>query len=550
MSQALYRKWRPARFAEVVGQEHVTRTLQNAVAAGRIGHAYLFSGPRGTGKTTLARLLAKAANCLDDDLSQRPCNRCRPCLAVNEARFLDLIEIDAASNTGVDDIRDLRDKINFAPSEGRFKVYIIDEVHMLSMAAFNALLKTLEEPPPHAIFVLATTEEHKVPLTIKSRCQQFGFRLLTKQEIVGRLEWLVAQEELSVEPKALEVIAEQGAGSLRDAESLLDQLVTIPGDTVTLERTQLILGTASDKVISDLTDAMLEGDGPSGLRVIHEAFGSGADARQFSRQMVTYLRQLLLLKTAGTELALEVTAEQLVTMNQQAQLADRKSLIEAVKRFNEASAGSSRSWQPRLPMELAFIETLVNRTDESSPDKTLPIPIETESVAESGVTGSPAIVDETEGMMAGSEEQTISADSEPSSTDQQSSSEAQQGRLPGDAPGQLSLKQVTVHWPQVRDRVGHLDKNLPALLASCKPLAMEGQILILGFDYPILKDKFDKNQRNANLVAAALSEMAGVDCAVRTVVTEQYVPPESATTIGKEEFAALAQELGGIVSEG
>jgi DNA polymerase-3 subunit gamma/tau len=173
MSQALYRKWRPARFDQVIGQEHVTHTLKNAVAAGRIGHAYLFSGPRGTGKTTTARLLAKAANCLDEDLAERPCDACQPCLAVNETRFLDLIEIDAASNTGVDDIRDLRDKINFSPSQGRFKVYIIDEVHMLSTAAFNALLKTLEEPPPHAMFVLATTEEHKVPLTIKSRCQQF-----------------------------------------------------------------------------------------------------------------------------------------------------------------------------------------------------------------------------------------------------------------------------------------------------------------------------------------------------------------------------------------
>ena len=175
MSQALYRKWRPARFSDVVGQEHVTRTLQQAMATGRVGHAYLFCGPRGTGKTTSARLLAKAVNCLHEDPAQRPCNECSVCLAVNDGRFLDLIEIDAASNTGVDDIRDLRDKINFSPSQGRMKVYVIDEVHMLSSAAFNALLKTLEEPPDHAMFVLATTEEHKVPVTIKSRCQQLTF---------------------------------------------------------------------------------------------------------------------------------------------------------------------------------------------------------------------------------------------------------------------------------------------------------------------------------------------------------------------------------------
>ncbi|MFQ5436402.1 MAG: DNA polymerase III subunit gamma/tau, partial [Anaerolineae bacterium] len=246
MSQALYRKWRPARFEDVVGQEHVTRTLQNSVAADRVGHAYLFCGPRGTGKTTLARLLAKAVNCLHDDPAERPCNQCRICQAVNDGRFLDLIEIDAASNTGVDDIRDLRDKINFAPSDGRYKVYIIDEVHMLSTAAFNALLKTLEEPPPHAKFVLATTEEHKVPLTIKSRCQQFNFRLLTTAEIRQRLEWLAAQEGLTVEPEALLLVARQGAGSIRDAESLLDQLIIAPGETIMLERAQQVLGTATD----------------------------------------------------------------------------------------------------------------------------------------------------------------------------------------------------------------------------------------------------------------------------------------------------------------
>ncbi|MCI0395542.1 MAG: DNA polymerase III subunit gamma/tau, partial [Chloroflexi bacterium] len=280
MSQALYRKWRPARFDQVIGQEHITRTLQNAVAAGRIGHAYLFSGPRGTGKTTTARLLAKAANCLHEDPAERPCNDCGPCKAVNEARFLDLIEIDAASNTGVDDIRDLRDKINFSPSEGRYKVYIIDEIHMLSTAAFNALLKTLEEPPPHAIFVLATTEEHKVPLTIKSRCQPFNFRLLTTQEIIRRLEWLVVQEQLIVEPEAIAMIAQHGHGSLRDAESLLDQLVAAPGDTITLNRAQVVLGTASSAAIQALVDAWLDGDDQAGLATIHEALASGADARQ------------------------------------------------------------------------------------------------------------------------------------------------------------------------------------------------------------------------------------------------------------------------------
>ena len=337
MSQALYRKWRPARFDDVIGQEHVTRTLKNSVAADRIGHAYLFCGPRGTGKTTSARLLAKAVNCLHEDLAERPCNECTICQSIRDGRFLDLIEIDAASNTGVDDIRDLRDKINFSPSEGRFKVYIIDEVHMLSTAAFNALLKTLEEPPPHVKFVLATTEEHKVPVTIKSRCQQFNFRLLNQGEISERLTWLAEKESFTIEPEALQMIARQGAGSLRDAESLLDQLVVGPDDVITAERTQMVLGTASNEAVTQLTDAWLNRDGAGGLALIHQALASGTDARQFCRQMVAYLRELLLLQAAGETLPLEATPEQRDEMLAQAQRAPRQGMIEAIRRVNEAA---------------------------------------------------------------------------------------------------------------------------------------------------------------------------------------------------------------------
>ncbi len=203
MSQALYRKWRPQNWAAVVGQEHVVQTLRNAIAGQRVAHAYLFAGPRGTGKTTTARLLAKAVNCLSENLAERPCNQCDFCQAVNQGRFLDLIEIDAASNTSVEDVRDLRDKINFAPNQARYKVYIIDEVHMLSTAAFNALLKTLEEPPPHAIFILATTEVHKIPATVLSRCQRHEFRRIPVAEIVKHLEELAIKENISVEPEAL-----------------------------------------------------------------------------------------------------------------------------------------------------------------------------------------------------------------------------------------------------------------------------------------------------------------------------------------------------------
>ncbi|MGQ0601863.1 MAG: DNA polymerase III subunit gamma/tau, partial [Anaerolineales bacterium] len=294
-AQALYRKWRPQLWDEVVGQEHVVQTLRNAIAADRMGHAYLFSGPRGCGKTTSARLVAKALNCLHTDPAQRPCNICEYCVAVNESRFLDLIEIDGASNNSVENVRELRDKINFAPSQGRFKIYIIDEVHMLSMGAFNALLKTLEEPPPHAVFILATTESYKIPATVASRCQRFEFRRIPVTDIVARLEELCRQENVTVEQPALELVARQATGALRDAISLLDQLVSAD-NVVTLAQTQALLGTAVSQTVQELSSALAANDTAVGVNLINTVIDGGIDPRQLARQMVEYLRALMLIR--------------------------------------------------------------------------------------------------------------------------------------------------------------------------------------------------------------------------------------------------------------
>jgi DNA polymerase-3 subunit gamma/tau len=373
--QALYLKWRPTAFDEVVGQEHIIRTLKNSLKTGRIRHAYLFSGPRGTGKTTNARLLAKAVNCLNDDPDKRPCNACSNCIAINEGRFLDLIEIDAASHTGVDDVRDLRDKIAFSPTEGRYKVYIIDEVHRFSGNAFDALLKTLEEPPDHALFVLATTEIDKVPATIKSRCLPFEFRRLTVREVTDRLQQIADAEGIRIERSALELIAREGTGSVRDSVSLLDQVVADPAEEITLELAQRILGTASARAVRELVEALVGRQMAHGLHILNEAIDNGSDPRQFGQQVVEQLRLVLLAQTAGPDM-LHVSEDEQQYYQRLAGQIGRTDLMRAVRAFNEAVTQYSVGWQPQLPLELALIESLQ--------------PVEVVHVVEQGLPAVPA----------------------------------------------------------------------------------------------------------------------------------------------------------------
>ena len=360
-AQALYRKWRPQVWDDVVGQDHVVQTLRHAIAHEHVAHAYLFSGPRGCGKTTSARLVAKGVNCLNPDPAQRPCNECAHCTAVNEGRFLDLIEIDGASNNSVENIRDLRDKINFSPGQGRYKVYIIDEVHMLSLGAFNALLKTLEEPPPHAIFILATTENYKVPATVASRCQKFEFRRIPVADIVTRLQTVCEHEGIAAEPAALELVARQATGALRDAESLLDQLIAAGsaasggGRAVTLAQAQALLGAALSQTVQDLTSALAAADSGRGLQLIQTAVDAGADPRQLGRQMVDYLRQLMLIRL-GNGALVDATPEVRAVMARQAQAWEPPALLRAIRAFNAAAGEARAGWQPQLPIELAVLE--------------------------------------------------------------------------------------------------------------------------------------------------------------------------------------------------
>jgi DNA polymerase-3 subunit gamma/tau len=370
MTQALYRKWRSQTFDELVGQEHVVQTLRNALREGRVAHAYLFSGPRGTGKTSTARILAKALNCTAPE-EQRPCGQCSTCVAIAEGRMLDLIEIDAASNNSVDDIRELRDKVGFRPGDGRFKVYVIDEVHMLSNNAFNALLKTLEEPPPHARFILATTEPHKIPATVTSRCQRFDFRRLSVPEIAGHLRHIVAEEGFTAEEDALTAIARSAQGCMRDAISLLDQMLSYGNEALTFGQVQQALGAVSAQAVQSMAEAFANKDVASGLQLIQQLMLEGASLTEFCHQIVEHLRGVLVVQMTGnTELLSDLPGETVQQMQAQARKLSQQATIMAIKRFSAAIAELKGSFQPQLPLELALIEAIQG---ESAPAPVPPV---------------------------------------------------------------------------------------------------------------------------------------------------------------------------------
>ena len=540
MSQALYRKFRPQRWDQVVGQEHIVSTLQNAVRSQRIGHAYLFAGPRGTGKTTSARLLAKAVNCLAEDPASRPCEECAHCLAINKGSFLDLIEIDAASNTSVDDVRDLRDKINFSPSQGRFKVYIIDEVHMLSTAAFNALLKTLEEPPPHAIFILATTEIHKIPATVLSRCQRHEFRRIPVNDIVTCLMDIAKQEEIKVDDDALTAIARQATGALRDAISLLDQLAST-GEKITLEIAQNVLGTATDQSILELVDAVLNKDSQAGLTCLHRALDSGSDARQFARQMVDYLRQLLLIQMDNQD-EIDATADMLTRMSGHARAFSNSSLIETINAFNQAASDLRAAWQPSLPLELALarvIDQTVRTASQSAPSQPPAAPPKNETKT-TQKKPAPAAVESQQ-----SPSPVLASKPAPPET----SAPPPPAEETATPAAEINLAAIQKNWKEIRGVVRETSRPTEALLNSCKLMTVKNGVLILGFTTKLLQSKMNTPE-NLELTRNAIHHLLGIQVPITAVVTQgQTAELPTDLEIDADGLVNAALSLGGKITK-
>ena len=366
---ALYRKFRPAVFDDVKGQDHIITTLQNQIRANRIGHAYLFCGTRGTGKTTVAKIFAKAVNC-EHPVEGSPCGECAMCRSIAAGTSMNVIEIDAASNNGVDSIREIREEVTYRPTEGRYKVYIIDEVHMLSIGAFNALLKTLEEPPEYVIFILATTEIHKIPVTILSRCQHYDFKRISIETITGRMKELMDTEKVEVEDRALTYIAKAADGSMRDALSLLDQCIAFYlGQRLTYDNVLEVLGAVDTDVFSRLLRKILERDVAGVLDIVEDLVMMGRELTQLASDFTWYLRNLLLLKTSDNiEDVLDVSTENMAQLKEEAQMIETDMLFRYIRIFSELSGQLKYSTQKRVMLEVALIKMCVPamETDQDS----------------------------------------------------------------------------------------------------------------------------------------------------------------------------------------
>ncbi len=487
MSTVLYRKYRAQDFDELVGQEHITKILKNAVKSDQLSHAYLFVGSRGTGKTSTARILAKAVNCLKPKKDGNPCNKCEVCQAITNGNYMDLIEIDAASNRGIDQIRELKERIEFAPSKGRFKVYIIDEVHMMTKEAFNALLKTLEEPPAHIMFILATTDVHKLPPTILSRCQRYDFRLGTKEEITGMLEEIISKEKMKIEGEGLDIIVRNARGSYRDALSLLDvivnsQLKSENAKKITLGEVKAVLGIPEVYMINDLLTALIEQDAQKALSCIEELEQKGTNLVQFTSFTLEILREILVAKISGEDVGEYTFATDL-------QLRD---IMVLVKEFLNVERELKSTTNQILILQL-LIPTFV-----------------TEGIVKKDTTA------KVKGSKGVKENNTIVE------------SKSESVEVVNADVIELDIEEIEKNWKEVANGVKPLNTHLYAFLGASHPIKISKNILSIEVPFKFYKDQIE-SPASRELIGKVIFDVFGTHCKIDCTVNDGVKPKLQST---------------------
>ncbi|MCC8067299.1 MAG: DNA polymerase III subunit gamma/tau [Clostridiales bacterium] len=506
---ALYRKFRPSAFDEVKGQDHIVKTLKNQIKADRLGHAYLFCGTRGTGKTSVAKIFAKAVNC-EHPVDGNPCGECASCRAIAAGTSMNVIEIDAASNNGVDNIREIREEVAYSPAEGRFKVYIIDEVHMLSLGAFNALLKTLEEPPSYVIFILATTEAHKIPITILSRCQRYDFRRIGQDTILARLQELLEKEQVEAEEKALRYIARKGDGSMRDSLSLLDQCIAFYlGEKLTYDRVLEVLGAVDTDVFSDLLRKILRGEVSEAIRALDALIMQGRDLTQFVNDFTWYLRNLMLLKTSDDmEETLDVSSENLVQLREEAAMIRSDTLMRYIRILSELSNSIRYATNKRVQVEMALIK-LCHPESERDELSLLERIRKLERAAEQGLLAAQSMAGQGNPENAGNPSASRMAPQGSAGADLEKSS-----------PAPEDLKKVCGMWKTI---VGKAEGKFRVILSSAVPKynsqnASDGKLYVVFADFlgePYLNDAQSKAE-----LEQLIADQVGKQIEIKFVLAE------------------------------
>lgn len=519
--QALYRVWRPQKFGDIAGQQAITRTLRNALAQGKTSHAYLFTGPRGTGKTSAAKIFAKAINCPHVEDGE-PCNECEICQSITQGKLGDVIEIDAASNNGVEEIRDVRDKANYAPTQAEYKVYIIDEVHMLSMGAFNALLKTLEEPPANVIFILATTEPHKIPLTIISRTQRFDFRRISPQDIVGRMEFILNQKEVGFEEDALITISKAAEGGMRDALSILDQALSFSEGELKTEDAMRITGSITQELLIEYIRAIHTHQTEKGLNILHELIAEGKDPSRFVEDMILFSRDTLLYQTSQTDTLLKMAKvdDEFEKLSSEV---DSTLLYKVIQVFNQTQQEMRLSNHAEVYLEVATVRL----TQTLAPAKA-----ETTVVSSAESSASSSELAELKKQLADMQKLMQSMNGNEGAT-KQAAPKAKRAAKSGmvfkvnrpsvyrvlEKATKQDLVQLKDVWP---DLMNVLEASQKAIMNTSTPVAASAQGLVVTFDYDILCERATNDTLLLNTIGEYLEKVIGHRAELISVPAEQW----------------------------